>query len=420
MKNLSSRSRRLVPLVVAAAALLVLVLEVGSGAASPAIGPAIVPQTPANGSPVAATEEPLTVVFSCPSYVYEEGEVIEPEEEGGEEEGEEGTPPTPVIGPPVLGGGEEYGVHFSTAPSVDTAGQLTTAGFGEAGEGSSEPIKGSAGLCSSELELPRTPNPATLYEGKVYWQAFRESAVSPDGVEVGPVSSFVVFPHIEEPELFFREQVFAGYLTKAEFDYGAELGGAVVQLQMFEGAAWKTIAEAPGSNLGENAFFFKVKKAGHHLFRALVLGVGGKPDIGLEPVVKVIRPPTKLRVTSAADDGAYVAASSKQREEWPITFTVKGGGTQLRNLQLEAETICKGPTKSQDVTIEIPAHLRNAKIAPDGTVFGVTATKGPEVWTVTLTGSLFAGRFQGELSIAHDNCTGYRTIDAILKRTVKT
>jgi hypothetical protein len=86
---------------------------------------------------------------------------------------------------------------------------------------------------------------------------------------------------------------------------------------------------------------------------------------------------------------------------------------------LEAETICKGPTKPQDVTIEIPAHLRNAKIAPDGTVFGVTATKGPEVWTVTLSGSIFSGRFQGELSISHANCTGYRTIDAILERTVK-
>jgi hypothetical protein len=71
------------------------------------------------------------------------------------------------------------------------------------------------------------------------------------------------------------------------------------------------------------------------------------------------------------------------------------------------------------VTIEIPAHLRHAKIAPDGTIFGVTETEGPEVWTVTLSGSIFQGRFQGELSISHANCTGYRTIDAILKRTVK-
>jgi hypothetical protein len=412
-----SFSRRLVLLIAAAAALLISALEVGSAGAAPAGPPAIVPQSPGNGAPVPASSEALTFTFSCPQYVYEKGELIEePEEEEGEEEG---TPPPPVFGPPVLGGGEEYGVRYSTSPAVDAAGQLSTTGFGEAGRGFSEPIKGSASLCSSELELPKTPNPATLYEGKIYWQVFRESAVSPDGVEVGPVSSITVFPHLEEPELEFREQIFAGYLTRVGFYYEAELGGAVVQLQTFEGGAWTKIAEAPGSDRGENSFFIKVKKAGHHLFRALVLGSAGKPELGLEPVAKVIRKPTKARVTSAADDGAYVAANAKQREEWPITFSVNGDGTMLRNLKLEAETVCKGATKDKDVTIEIPAFLSHAKIAPDGTVFGVDTTKGPEVWTVTLSGSIFQGRFQGELSISHANCTGYRTIDAIRKSTVK-
>jgi hypothetical protein len=427
MKNPLPLFRRLVPLLAAAAALLVLVLEVGSAGAAPAASPAIVPQSPPEGAGVAASSEPLTVAFSCPSFVYEEGELIEPEEpeEPEEEEEEEGEgeeevePPAPVFGPPVIGGSEEYGVHFSTALVVNGAGQLPTTPFGEAGEGSAEAIKGSNGLCESEIELPKAPNPATLYEGKIYWQPYRESAVSADGVEVGPVSSFVVYPHIEEPELTFREQIFAGYLTQVGLGYEAELGGAVVQLQIFEGSAWKTIAEAPGSNRGENSFFIKVKQAGHHLFRALVLGAGGKPQVGLEPVAKAIRAPTKARVTSAADDGAYVAANAKQREESPIAFTIKGGGTVLRNLQLEAETTCKGPTKAQDVTIEIPAHLPNAKIAPDGTIFGSFETAGPEVWTVTLYGSIFQGRFQGELSISHANCTGYRTIDAILKSSVK-
>src|SRR5882757_3372201 len=139
MKSPAPFLRRLVPLLAAAAALLVLVLEVGSAGGSPATAPAIVPQTPADGSPVAATEEPLTVVFSCPSFVYEEGELIEPEEgEEEEEEEEEVTPPTPEFGPPVLGGGEEYGVHFSTSPTMNAAGQLSTDTFGEAGEGSSE------------------------------------------------------------------------------------------------------------------------------------------------------------------------------------------------------------------------------------------------------------------------------------------
>ncbi len=133
----------------------------------------------------------------------------------------------------------------------------------------------------------------------------------------------------------------------------------------------------------------------------------------------MVRKPTKQRVTSAAEDGNYLAASGKEREEWPIEFKVTSNGTVLRNLNVEAETTCKGPTKAQNVKLEVPAHLRNAKIAPDGTVFGVTKSAAPEEWTVTLTGSIFQGRFQGELSTSHANCTGYRTIDAVLQKPTK-
>ncbi|HEY0280179.1 MAG TPA: hypothetical protein VGC32_18090 [Solirubrobacterales bacterium] len=425
-------------------------MAVASAGATPAASPPIEPLTPAENAGVQASGEPLVVTFTCPSFVVEEGEVIEePEEEveettaerreraeeevaeleeleqreKEEEEGvefpeepeEEVVPPVVLHEPPVLGGGEEYGVHFSTSFATDKSGQLGTTGFGEAGEGSSEPIKGSAAQCSSELELPTKPIPAALYEGRVYWQVYRESALAEDGIEVGPVHSFMVYPFIEEPELLFREQIFAGYLTKIGFSYEAELGGAVVQLQEWENGAWKTVAEAPGSNGGENAFFVKEKKAGRHVFRPLVLG-GAQPQ-GLESVSKAVRKPTKARVTSAADDGDYLAASGKEREEWPIEFSVTSNGTVLRNLNVEAETTCKGPTKAQDVKLEVPAHLRNAKIAPDGTVFGVTKSAAPEEWTVTLTGSIFQGRFQGELSTSHANCTGYRTIDAVMQKS---
>jgi hypothetical protein len=443
MKNRPRSFSRLVPLLVALAALTGLIVAVASADATTATSPPIEPLIPSENAGVQASAEPLSVTFTCPTFAAEEGEVIEePEEEAVEEtleerkeraeeeleqikEEEEGVvfpeeevvPPVILREPPVLGGGEEYGVHFSTSFATDKFGQLGTAGFGEAGEGSSEPIKGSAAQCSSELELPTKPVPAALYEGRIYWQVFRESAFGENGVEVGPVHSFMVFPFIEEPELIFREQIFAGYLTKVGFSYEAELGGAVVQLQEWENGAWKTIAEAPGSNGGENAFYVKPKKAGRHVFRPLVLG-GAQPQ-GLESVSKAVRKPTKQRVTSAADDGSYLAASGKEKEEWPIEFSVKSNGTVLRNLDLEAETTCKGPTKAQDVKLEVPAHLRNAKIAPDGTVFGVTKSAGPEEWTVTLTGSIFQGRFQGELSTSHANCTGYRTIDAVLQKPKK-
>jgi hypothetical protein len=433
MRILRSSSRHLVLLTIAAGALAVLVFEVGAAGATPATGPPIDLVSPTEGATVEASAEPLKVTFSCPQFVYEAGEEEpeesgeegeEPEEEGGEEEGgEEGEEvlPSPiiVIGPPTLGGAENYAVHYSTNPTVNPAGQLGTTGFGEAGEGESETIKGSNALCSSELELPTKPSPATLYEGRIYWQAYRESTVVADEIEVGPVHSFVVAPLVEEPELIFREQVFAGYLTKVGFGYEAELEGAVVELQEWNGSAWTKVAEAPGSNKGENAFYVKPKNPGRHLFRPVVNAASMAGPLPLEPISKVVRKPSKARVTSAADDGAYVAANAKEREEWPIEMSVSGGGTTLKNLKVEAETTCKGPTKAQNVKIEVPAVLKHAKIAPDGTVFGVSKTAGPEVWTVTLVGSIFQGRFQGELSTSRTNCTGYRTIDAILAKSVK-
>jgi hypothetical protein len=429
MKILRSSSRRLIPLLIAVGAVVGLVLAVGSAGASPATSPTIPPERPPDGSSVEASGEALKVTFGCPGYVLEEGEVIEEEaeepEEGGEEgEGEEGgegegTPPVIIVVPPVMGGPENYAVHFSTSPAVGPNGQLGTTGFGEAGEGESEAVKPANIQCTSELELPSKPFPATLYEGRVYWQAYRESQVVPDEIEVGPVQSFVVVPQVEEPELIFREQIFAGYLTKIGFGYEAELDGSVVELQEWNGKAWAKVAEAPGSNSGENNFYVKLKKPGRHAFRPVVTSGSMAKPLVLEEATKVIRKPTKQRVTSAADDGAYVAANAKEREEWPITFSVGKNGGTLTNLHLEAETICKGPTKAQNVKIEVPAVLKHARIAPDGTVFGVTKTEGPETWTVTLVGSLFHGRFQGELSTSRTNCTGFRAIDAILKSSVK-
>jgi hypothetical protein len=429
MEILRSSSRRLVLLLIAAGALAVLVLEAGGAGAAPATGPPIEPQSPGEGAAVEASAEPLKVTFSCPQFVYEAGELIEEEEIEEPEEGEEGEeggeeevipPPVPVFGPPTLGGSENYAVHFSNSASVNPAtGQLGTTGFGEAGEGESEAIKGSNALCTSELELPTKPFPATLYEGTIYWQAYRESTVVPDEIEVGPVRSFKVVPHVEEPEVLFREQVFAGYLTKVFFGYEAELEGATVELQELQGTTWTKVAEAPGSNSGENNFYVKPMKPGRHTYRPVVTSGSMAAPLALEEISKAVRNPTKARVTSAADDGSYVAANAKEREEWPIEMSVSGGGTVLKNLKVEAETKCKGPTKAQDVKLEVPAVLKHAKIAPDGTVFGVSKTSGPEVWTVTLVGSLFQGRFQGELSTSRTNCTGYRTIDAILQKPVK-
>jgi hypothetical protein len=192
-----------------------------------------------------------------------------------------------------------------------------------------------------------------------------------------------------------------------------------VELQELRGTTWTKVAEAPGSNSGETNFYVKVKKPGRHTFRPVVTAGSMAGPLVLEEASKAVRKPTKVRVTGTAEDGAYVAANAKEREEWPIEMSVTGGGTALKNLKVEAETTCKGPTKAQDVKLEIPAVVKHAKFAPDGTVFGVTKTSGPEVWTVTLVGSFFRGRFQGELTTSRTNCTDYRTIGAVMKKTVE-
>ena len=79
MKNRPRSFSRLVPLLVALAAITGLVLAVGSAGATTATSPPIEPQLPSENAGVQASGEPLSVTFTCPSFVAEEGEVIEPE-----------------------------------------------------------------------------------------------------------------------------------------------------------------------------------------------------------------------------------------------------------------------------------------------------------------------------------------------------
>ena len=198
MKSRASFLRVLVPLLVAVGALAGLVTAVGSAGASPAPPGSIEPLSPTDNAPVAASEEGLKVTFSCPTFVFEEGEVLEEEQlrknrrrnRRKRRRSEELLPPIITEIPPTIGNAENYGVHFSTSGTVSKAGQIGTTGFGESGEGEAEAIKNSAALCESEIELPSTPIPAALYEGKIFWQPYRESAVVPDEIEVGPVHSF--------------------------------------------------------------------------------------------------------------------------------------------------------------------------------------------------------------------------------------
>jgi hypothetical protein len=412
--NKRSRSTKLLLLLTGAA--LVALLAAAVAAALPG-DPPIANQSPANGASVPAVAEGLKVGFACP--VYRTAEVPVEVEEGEEQEGEtkkekkerekrEAEEAEQVE--PVFGGGEEYGVNFSTSPTLGKDGRLTTAGFGEAGEGESEIVKGTPN-CTSELELPTAPNPAVLYSGRVYWQAYRECEGCETGYETGPVSSFVVVPTVEEAEINFENHIFGGYLTKVVFTSANELKGSTVQLQEWNGSAWVAIAEEPGNNAFENSFFVKLG-TGRKLLRPVVVGTG--VSVILEQKARTVRKP-KGSPPAAVKTGTWeVAGGATTREEEPLTFKVTKGGTMLTGLVGYAEAICRGAAKTDVVTIESTAAIHKARIAPDGTVVARSAGHGATPALVNLTGNFYNGRFTGEINSTFANCAGFRQFEAVL------
>ena len=364
--------------------------------------PPITPVGPADGATVNAVEEGLKVTYTCPAY--RTGEEVEEEEVENEEEEIE------VIerSIPIFETSEGYGVIFSTGSALGKDGRLVSAGFGEAGEAEAEAVKGTPN-CTSELELPTSPNPAVLYQGKVFWQAFRECEECALGFEVGPVRSFVVVPYIEEAEITYENHVYGRFLTKVSFFASSGLKGAKVALQRWTGTEWITLAEEPGSEAGENSFFIKLG-AGHRLLRPVVVGTG--VVLPLEEKAKVVRRPNARPRVSVAD-GEWTYALKSEREEFPLTFRVTNEGTILRNLRASVEAICK-PASGQKVTIEATSSVKSVPITPNGSVVAHFLTTGATPTTVTLTGNFFNGRFSGLLTSSFlGNCAGFREFEAV-------
>lgn len=411
-----------VTLTVLAAVLLLGLVLANKAAALPGDTP-ITAVGPADGANVPAVEEGLKVTYTCPVYrtveelVEEEiplppKEVIPPEEEELPPPEEEELPEEEVEVieklVPVFGNSENYGVIFSTGSALGTNGRLVSTGFGEAGEAEAEVVKGTPS-CTSELELPTSPNPAVLYQGRVYWQAFRECEGCPSGFETGPVQSFVVVPTIEEAEITYENHVFAGYMTKVSFFASASLKGAKVALQRWTGTEWLTLSEEPGTESGENSFFITLG-AGHRLLRPVLVGTG--VTLPLEEKAKTIRRVRKGTARIPIQTGNYAYALKSQREEFPLSFRVTQGGTMLTGFRAAVEAVCRGPNKEK-VTREAASSVRSVPIAPNGDVVAHFATTGATPSTVTLTGSFFSGRFTGLLTSSFLNCSGFREFEAV-------
>lgn len=388
------------------AALLVSLAFAGSAAALPE-DPRVQAISPADGANLAATELGLKVTYSCPSYRT----AIEVEEEEVGFENEAGEIETEIVERqlPVIVGSEGYGVRFSTSSQLGSDGRLVSSGF-EFGEVPAQPLKGTSD-CSSELFLPTAPNPAALYQGKVYWQAFRLCEECAKGFEVGPVRSFVVVPTVEGAEINYEDHPYGGYMTKVSFRALASLKGAKVALQRWTGSEWLTIAEEPGSQLGENDFYVTLG-AGHKLLRPVVIGNG--VTMPLEEKAKTVRRARKAAAAAVAT-GEWVSALEAEREEFPLSFRVTQGGTVLSGLSAQVGAICVGPNKEKTV-IEASSSVKSVPIAPDGTVVAHFATTGATPSTVTLTGNFFDGRFSGQLLSEFLTCQGLRQFEAVASR----
>jgi hypothetical protein len=381
--------------VIAMASCAVVLAAALPGPASAAPGdPPIVTKSPASGSTVAANDLGLKVEFGCPAYTKST------ETKDGED-GEE-----IVVKEP--GDADEYGVHFSTGTAIGPDGLLTTAGFGDDGEGLVD-VAADKVTCSAELNLPEGPVPADLYSGTIYWQAYRNcDACEPAEYEAGPVNAMVVTPNVEEPELELEDHVFAGLLTKVSFSTFSDLSGASIVLQRWDGKRWLEMDEAPAGEGGDSDFYVKFKRPAHTAVRVVIAAPGVGIAYATEPRKLTVRDADAKRSVGYGDEGVYLPLKA-ERAKAPAHFKVEDDGAALVDLFARVESRCTAGLVS--ATTYAKVEIKRAHIAPDGSVTAELHTKGATPATITLVGDLHDRQFSGELSTSFLNCSGSRQLE---------
>lgn len=356
--------------------------------------PPIVTRSPASGAAVAADDLGLKVEFSCPAYTKETEERVD-------EEGEE-------IVVKVPGEVDDYGVHFSTGTAIGPDGLLTTAGFGDDGEGLVDDA--GSGNCSAELDLPEIPVPADLYSGTIYWQAYREcDACDPDEYEAGPVNAMVVTPNVEDAELELEDHVFAGLLTKVSFSTFSDLTGALIVLQRWDGKEWLEMDEAPAGEGGGSDFFVKFKKPSRTAVRVVIATPGIGVVYATEPRKLTVRDAGAKRSVGAGDEGAYDVPGPEQGKVRAEQMKVVDGGQALVGLLARVEAKCTAGAAS--ATTQAKVMVKRAHIAPDGSVTAELHTHSATPATITLVGDLHDRQFTGELTTTFLSCSGSRQLE---------
>ena len=93
-----------------------------------------------------------------------------------------------------------------------------------------------------------------------------------------------------------------------------------------------------------------------------------------------------------------------------MRLAVARGGTSLRRFHASLNVFGVGPTIPDNRTEVAIAELGATRIAPDGSVTGYLKTSAGA--SVTLTGRVRRGRFNGEVAMTFSTCSGTRIVSA--------
>ena len=331
--------------------------------------PPVVPLAPADHAVVGADPAGIGVSFQCPDYriaVY--GNLVQ------------------------RGSFNDYAVRFSDTAALGADGRLATAPYGNDAAASLAPD----GTCTAKLDTFDTASSPEISGGRVFWQAYRYCNGCTPQYETGAVRSFVVRPSVSGT-LRPPARVYAGYPSLFAVESDAKLSGAQVVLQRRAGGSWRTLAKRPFHL--QSTRLVATLPAGRTRLRALAVTGAARLELATRTIV--VRRPGARR-TSGRDDGRYTGRD--------VRFTVARGGTSLRGFRASLNVFCVGPTIPDNRTEVAIAELGATRVAPDGSVTGYLRTSGGA--SITLTGTLRHGRFNGEVAMTFSTCSGTRTVSA--------